>query len=132
MEMLIVVAIIAILIAISIPFLNDALERARQATDAANERAAKAEIIVAYYLDADIIANTKVEAGKEYPYDAATGKLLTSDTTSVSSKYGKCKDHKGGYIKVSISTADEVTVKWYDGDGNVISKDLCSKNVTSK
>ena len=39
-EMLIVVAIIAILIAIAIPMVNSALERAREATDAANERAA--------------------------------------------------------------------------------------------
>lgn len=39
-EMLIVVAIIAILIAISIPMVNRSLERAREATDAANERAA--------------------------------------------------------------------------------------------
>lgn len=39
-EMLIVVAIIAILIAISIPMVNKTLERAREATDAANERAA--------------------------------------------------------------------------------------------
>ena len=39
-EMLIVVAIIAILIAIAIPMVNSALERAREATDSANERAA--------------------------------------------------------------------------------------------
>ena len=37
-EMLIVVAIIAILIAVSIPMVNGALERAREATDAANEK----------------------------------------------------------------------------------------------
>ena len=39
-EMLIVVAIIAILIAIAIPMVNAALEKAREATDSANERAA--------------------------------------------------------------------------------------------
>lgn len=39
-EMLIVVAIIAILIAISIPLVTKFLERAREATDEANERAA--------------------------------------------------------------------------------------------
>ena len=41
-EMLIVVAIIAILIAVSIPLVSGSLERAREATDAANVRAAKA------------------------------------------------------------------------------------------
>ena len=37
-EMLIVVAIIAILVAVSIPMVNASLEKAREATDAANER----------------------------------------------------------------------------------------------
>ena len=45
--MLIVVAIIAILVAVSIPIVGNSLERAREATDAANERAAKAEVLIA-------------------------------------------------------------------------------------
>ena len=40
-EMLSVVAIIAILVAVSIPLVGGAMDRARHATDAANERAAK-------------------------------------------------------------------------------------------
>ena len=51
MEMLIVVAIIAILIAIMIPTFNAQLEKAREATDAANIRAAYAEAMVAYISD---------------------------------------------------------------------------------
>ena len=47
-EMLIVVAIIAILIAVSIPLVSSALEKARTATDAANERAFKAAISISY------------------------------------------------------------------------------------
>ena len=47
-EMLIVVAIIAILVAVSIPIVNNALDRARHATDQANERSAKAEIMIRY------------------------------------------------------------------------------------
>ena len=46
MEMLIVVAIIAILIAIMIPTFTAQLEKAREATDAANIRAAYAEAMV--------------------------------------------------------------------------------------
>lgn len=46
MEMLIVVAIIAVLVAIAIPVLNGTLEKAREATDAANLRAAYAELAV--------------------------------------------------------------------------------------
>ena len=42
-ELLIVVAIIAVLVAISIPIFNSQLEKAREATDVANIRAAYAE-----------------------------------------------------------------------------------------
>lgn len=42
-ELLIVVAIIAVLVAIAIPVFNSQLEKAREATDAANLRAAYAE-----------------------------------------------------------------------------------------
>lgn len=45
MEMLFVIAIIAILIAIAIPVFAGQLERAREATDAANIRSAYAEVL---------------------------------------------------------------------------------------
>ena len=45
-ELLIVVAIIAVLVAISIPVFTAQLEKAREATDAANIRSAYAEIVV--------------------------------------------------------------------------------------
>lgn len=46
-ELLIVVAIIAVLVAISIPIFNSQLEKSREATDAANIRAAYAEVMTA-------------------------------------------------------------------------------------
>lgn len=48
MEMLIVVAIIAVLVAIAIPTFTGQLEKSRQATDVANIRAAYAEANVNY------------------------------------------------------------------------------------
>ena len=45
-ELLIVVAIIAVLVAIAIPVFNSQLEKSREATDAANIRNAYAEIMV--------------------------------------------------------------------------------------
>ena len=45
MEMLIVVAIIAVLVAIAIPVFTNQLEKAREATDMANLRSAYAEVI---------------------------------------------------------------------------------------
>ena len=46
MEMLIVVAIIAVLIAIAIPVFTAQLEKSREATDGANIRSAYAEVMV--------------------------------------------------------------------------------------
>ena len=46
-ELLIVVAIIAVLVAISIPIFTTQLEKSREAVDAANLRAAYAEVMAA-------------------------------------------------------------------------------------
>ena len=51
MEMLIVIAIIAILIAIAIPTFTAALEKSRQKTDLANARALKSLVVAAYMAD---------------------------------------------------------------------------------
>lgn len=52
-ELLIVVAIIAILVAVSIPMMNSALEKSREAVDQANYRDAIALASVKYVTDAD-------------------------------------------------------------------------------
>ena len=57
MEMLIVVAIIAVLIAIAIPTFTSQLEKSREATDAANIRAAYAECAASMVSDTN--ASTK-------------------------------------------------------------------------
>ena len=51
MEILIVVAIIAVLVAIAIPGLNNALEKARESTDAANIRSGYAELMTIYLVE---------------------------------------------------------------------------------
>ena len=53
MEMLIVVAIIAVLVAIAIPVFTNQLEKAREATDAANIRSAYAEVMATALTDTD-------------------------------------------------------------------------------
>lgn len=73
MEMLIVVAIIVILVAVSMPVFSSQLTKAKDAADDANERAAKA-VAVAEYLNAD----TTFPAGTPYYYDAANGTLSTT------------------------------------------------------
>lgn len=67
-ELLIVVAIIAVLVAISIPIFSAQLEKAKEATDMANIRSAYAEVVTAYLGDStktsyaisvDLKSNTK-------------------------------------------------------------------------
>ncbi len=65
MEMLIVVAIIAILIAILIPTFNAQLEKSREAADAANIRAAYAEVMVDYLDDGTKDATATVNLQQE-------------------------------------------------------------------
>lgn len=50
-ELLIVVAIIAVLVAISIPIFSAQLEKAKEATDMANIRSAYAEVVAKYLGD---------------------------------------------------------------------------------
>ena len=81
-ELLIVVAIIAVLVAVSVPVFNSKLEKSREATDVANMRAAKAAVI-ADYLNGDI----EVTDSPVY-YDADNGKIV-KELTSIANDYGQ-------------------------------------------
>lgn len=79
-ELLIVVAIIAVLVAISIPIFSKQLKKARFATNQANARAA-VSASVQYYYEADDselekVRNEKIMDGRIYLlYDCKTGKI---------------------------------------------------------
>ena len=60
-ELLIVVAIIAVLVAIAIPIFSNQLEKARESTDAANVRSAYAQIVT-NYLTENTSTSVKVDA----------------------------------------------------------------------
>ena len=70
-ELLIVVAIIAILVAVSIPIFTSQLDKAKTATDDANVRAAKAAAVTAYLTE-------ELTAEEVYLYDAASGQVVTT------------------------------------------------------
>lgn len=129
-EMLIVVAIIAILVAVSIPLVNSALERAREATDAANERSFKALLVISYtngkYELAtggtkDFTVSTKTTK-KAYLYDAANGTLAENFGTTASpvKPYGKSTGamgvdgvaRKGCYLYGMVDDTGKVTMGW--------------------
>lgn len=91
-ELLVVVAIIAILVAVSIPIFTGRLEEARKNTDLANERAAKAAAISDYM---------QSDEEKEYLkyYDAENG--IMCDT------YSGLK----GYNQAEMTGISEMTTK---------------------
>lgn len=101
-ELLIVVAIIAILVAISMPILTSKLNEARTATNDANVRAAKS-VAVARFLGEEI------EAGETYYYDADKGTLEEANTGIKA--YGQ-GDEKGNIITITMNEAGEVTITW--------------------
>ena len=107
-EMLIVVAIIAILVAISIPLVNHALERARDATDQANERSAKAEAVLCFMgLAEDSSGAAITTTTGDFWYDAAKGALIPSAATGnkPGTGYGQCTGvHATGYTPTFMST----------------------------
>ena len=72
MEMLIVVAIIAILIAIAIPTFTAQLEKARQAADIANSRSAYSEAMVKY-LNGETPYTSTVKSATAHTKDWAKG-----------------------------------------------------------
>lgn len=106
-ELLIVVAIIAVLVAIAIPVFTSQLEKARQATDLANIRATYAEATAAY-LDTDGATNSKdstaVMQSDSWNKVAAGTKLAGKvvDTTNF-------PKNKGKTIKCTIGTDGTAT-----------------------
>lgn len=126
-EMLIVVAIIAILIAVSIPLVNSSLERARESTDAANERSFKAVLLISF-------ANGKYEltggtttdfetfnVDEIFAYDAVNGVIVPSDDADDVKVYGKSTkvsvvddvDRKGQILFGAIdSKTGQAVMRW--------------------
>ena len=95
MEMLIVVAIIAILIAIAIPTFGSALTKAKVAADTANPRAYYAEAMANHLLDDTALpkvatATDKVTInGVEYTLQAGKYTVaVTDDTMTITYTYG--------------------------------------------
>lgn len=122
-EMLIVVAIIAVLVAVSIPLVDASMERVRDATDQANERAAKALAFLAHMGLDDSISevryaysdpNDPIDFSSDpfYLFDAEAGKLREPKTAGKITPYGQCtKQHTGEHLFESlnwgIGTEDE-------------------------
>ena len=94
MEMLIVVAIIAILIAIAIPTFSGSLKSAKQAADNANVRAVYSEAMTMYLTNVDGGTGTATtDTAMQAAYD---GKTLIGGVTPYSWE-------QGDYVKVTVT-----------------------------
>lgn len=109
-ELLVVVAILAILVAVSIPIFTSQISKAREATDLANIRAAKAAAASKYLGE---------ETSGTFYYDAEAGELkadktgITAYGQSSTDVSGATDAPKGNILKVVIDAGDgEVTMKW--------------------
>ena len=137
-ELLIVVAIIAVLVVISIPIFTSQLEKARVATDQANVRSAKAAAAAAYMSDGE-------SGSVSYLYTSGTVTKITLtnsmdlDKVAASSGYGKStKDDTDGSItgatgtpkdsvvEVTINGSD-ISASWVQG---LISYNFATKTLT--
>ena len=131
-ELLIVVAIIAVLTAVAIPIFNVQLEKARESTDIANLRAAKAEAVAVYLLadstDTSVTWTTPGDPGAGFSayFDVDSGKLVTSKPTKGYGKgtatVGDAGNTQFGYvpgtsvkdlvIQVTVGSTGECTFAW--------------------
>ena len=116
-ELLIVVAIIGVLVAVSIPIFTAQLEKAREATDLANMRAAKAAAVAEYLDDDSATWTTKY-------YDAAKGTLVA---TKPDKGYGKGTKTVGnpsneeiGYKPDTDYTNQVIAITAVTKDGGVV------------
>lgn len=117
MEMLIVVAIIAVLVAIAIPVFNGALTKSKEAADVANIRAAYAEWQVKMLTENEAVPTDKTA-------------LMTSDDTETKLNYNDkltytpAQDNKSATIvykatKLTNPATDDGTYTWKLGTATI-------------
>ena len=96
-ELLIVVAIIAVLVAIAIPIFNSQLEKSKQAVDEANCRSAYGQAMATYLSDPDTTVKTVTLGGSTYTwdYDSANGVMHISTGSGKSSLYANSISYDG-------------------------------------
>ena len=113
-EMLVVIAIIAILVVVSVPMVNSSLTKAKNATDDANERAAKAAALISYMTDDTVDGTSEVN----YYYNADTGEAQKGSSAGIT-PYNQTKHDPvpagEGCVKVTINADGTLKeVAWED------------------
>lgn len=116
-ELLIVVAIIGILVAVSIPIFTSQLDKSKEATDLANMRSAKAAALAEWM-------SSGMTEEVEYKYDAAKGVVVTDSTPTgygksnhaVEGATGIPNDGTAHYVTVKVLADGSVSMRWGGND----------------
>ena len=118
-EMLIVVAIIAILVVVSVPLIGNSLDKAREAVDAANERSATGLATIYYLTSENATDDFDTGVTKYYTIDVESKQgTLVDEADKPKSGYGQSKKYKDKVIKVEIETPTDtnngITLDWVE------------------
>lgn len=116
-ELLIVVAIIGVLVAISIPIFNNQLKKARFATNVANARAAYAAAITQYIDDGMPVKKDWIC----YTYNVSIGKFDSSITRPIN--YG-CRVRIGSDGKILTDISDWKLTSYANQDDRTLGSDV--------
>ena len=103
-ELLIVVAIIGVLVAISIPIFTSQLEKAREGADLANIRAAYAEASVKALDSETYIGEATTDAKMQS--DGAIEKIDTTNSSMAGVDISKITITKGSQVTVKVEASD--------------------------
>ena len=122
MEMLVVIAIIAVLVAIAIPVISNMVTNAKIATDQANVRTAKSCAIAQYLSDGETGSKTyyfngattqsnpntpKINGYGQYEYNDRSNEIGAEGTPNVNGI--------GNFVSVTINADQSMTAQWIGG-----------------
>ena len=119
-ELLIVVAIIGVLVAISVPIFTAQLKKATVATNQANARSAKAAAVTAYLEEgthsADLIISYNVATGASATTTVAAGSAIDNNIPSWNASTTGAADatHKFWYVTVGKDSGEVTSISYTD------------------
>ena len=119
-ELLIVVAIIGVLVAISVPIFTAQLKKATVATNQANARSAKAAAVTAYLEEgthsADLIISYNVATGASATVTATSGSAIDTNIPSWNASTTGAADatHKVWYVTVGKDSGAVTSISYTD------------------
>ena len=112
-ELLIVVAIIAVLVAIAIPIFTKQLEKSRESTDLSNVRSAAAQVVATYLSDPDksVAAATVTAKQKDTGWQIGSSKAyIMQQISGKESKTAFAAKTNGAKYTVSVNNKGKVSI----------------------